>query len=144
MGSDAYGTQFQINARVRDAAGRLLGWTRFDVTVIDPTLRLRTTFPAELHRGDPYREFDVRISNPSTRTYERIWAMLSLTGLGERPHPRAAGSLIVADIRVEQLAGGSWHRLKVRPGCDPTPTAAGGTLVAGGAAALFAVGRRRS
>ena len=123
VGSDAYSSRLQITARARDAAGREVGTTTFDVTVVDAALQVRTTFPAELRRGAGYREFDVKVRNPSTRTYRSVSAILTMTGLGERPTPREAGSLTAADIGLQQLAGGAWHRIAVHPGCDPSPWA---------------------
>jgi len=121
---EALGKRLRITAHVRDTAGRQLGATTFDVTVTDAALRVRSTFPAELRRGAPYREFYVEIRNPSTRIYHDVRASLSLTGLTGKPTPREAGFLSSADIRLELRSGGTWHRLVVRPGCDPVFSAA--------------------
>jgi len=120
----ATGTRLRITAHVRDTAGTQVGATSFDVTVTDSAVLVRSTFPAELRRGDGYREFDVEVQNPSARTYHDVRAFLSLTGLGGKPMPREAGQLSSADIRLERRSGGAWHRLVVRPGCDPVFSAA--------------------
>jgi LPXTG-motif cell wall-anchored protein len=120
----ALGSRLRITAHVRDTAGRQVGATTFDVTVIDATVRVRGTFPAELRRGAAYREFDVEIHNPSTRTYHNVHASLGMTGLSAVPTPREAGDLSAPDIRLERRSGGTWHRLTVLPGCDPAPHAA--------------------
>jgi hypothetical protein len=122
----AYGTRLSIVARVHDVAGHQVGSTTVDVAVTDAALQVRTTFPADLRRGKGYREFDILVRNPSTRTYRGVSAYLTLTGLNEKPNPPEAGHLDVADIRLEQLSGGTWHRLVVHPGCDPTPYAKAG------------------
>jgi hypothetical protein len=123
---EAYGARLRIAARVLDAAGRQVGSATGDVTVTDAALQVRTTFPAELRRGGAYREFDIQVRNPSTRTYRAVSSSLTLTALGVKPNPREAGYLSLADIRLERLSGGSWHRLVVHPGCDPSPWATAG------------------
>jgi hypothetical protein len=124
VGPEALGTRLRITAHVRDSAGRQAGATTFDATVTDAAVRVRGTFPAELQRGAAYREFEVEVHNPSTKTYHNVRATLAMTGLSEVPTPPEAGSLSVKDIRLERRDGGSWHRLVVVPGCDPTPSAA--------------------
>jgi hypothetical protein len=99
-----------------------VGATTFDVT--DAAVRVRSTFPAELRRGAAYREFEVEVRDPSTRTYYDIRASLSLTGLTGMPTSRAAGHLSAADVRLERRSGGTWHRLAVHSGCDPVSSAA--------------------
>jgi hypothetical protein len=116
---EALGSRLRITAHLRDTAGTQLGATTFDVTVTDAALRVRSTFPAELRRGAAYREFDVEVRNPSSRTYQGVRASLSLTGLTGKPTPREAGYLSPADIRLEHRSGGTWHRVVLRPGCDP-------------------------
>jgi hypothetical protein len=123
---EAYGSRLRIVARVSDAAGRQVGSTTVDVTVTDAALQVRTTFPAELRRGGAYRDFDIQVRNPSSRTYRAVSASLTLTALGVKPNPREAGYLSAPDIRLEQLSSGSWHRLVVHPGCDPSPWATAG------------------
>ena len=121
---EALGKRLRITAHVRDNGGREVGATTFDATVTDAAIAVRGTFPAELRRGAAYREFDVEVHNPSTRTYHNVGASLAMTGLSAVPTPPEAGSLSVPDIRLERRDGGSWHRLTVHPGCDPTPSAA--------------------
>jgi hypothetical protein len=121
---EALGNRLRITAHVRDNGGREVGATTFDATVTDAAIAVRGTFPAELRRGAAYREFDVEVHNPSTRTYHNVGASLAMTGLSAAPTPPEAGSLSVTDIRLERRDGGSWHRLTVHPGCDPTPSAA--------------------
>jgi hypothetical protein len=120
---EAYGARLRIAARVRDAAGREVGSATGDVTVTDAALQVRTTFPGELRRGGGYREFDIQVRNPSTRAYRAVSASLTLTALGVKPNPREAGYLSAPGIRLEQLSSGSWQRLAVHPGCDPSPWA---------------------
>jgi hypothetical protein len=122
VGADASGARLRIVARVRDAGGRDVGSATVDATVKDVGLRVRSTFPAQLRRADAYREFDVRVENPSART-RPVRAFLSMTGLAEKPLPPAAGHLVASDIRLERLVGGHWQRLEVHPGCDPSPWA---------------------
>ncbi|MFL6127462.1 MAG: hypothetical protein ACJ73E_00155 [Mycobacteriales bacterium] len=121
---DALGTRLRIIAHVRDNAGRQAGGTTIDATVTDAAVRVRGRFPAELRRGAAYREFDVEVGNPSTRTYHDVRATLTVTGLSDVPAPPEAGYLSAPDIRLERRDGGSWHRLVVVPGCDPAPSAA--------------------
>ena len=121
---EALGKRLRIIAHVRDNGGREVGATTFDATVTDAAIAVRGTFPAELRRGSAYREFDVEVHNPSTRTYRNVGAGLAMTGLSAAPTPPEAGSLSAPDIRLERRDGGGWHRLTVHPGCDPTPSAA--------------------
>jgi len=121
---EALGKRLRITAHVRDNGGREVGATTFDATVTDAAIQVRGSFPAELRRGAAYREFDVKIHNPSTRTYHKVGAGLAMTGLSAVPTSPEAGSLSAPDIRLERRDGGSWHRLTVHPGCDPTPSAA--------------------
>jgi len=121
---EALGKRLRITAHVRDNRGRAVGATTFDAAVTDAAIEVRGTFPAELRRGGAYREFDVEVHNPSTRTYHNVGAGLAMTGLSAVPAPPEAGSLSVPDIRLERRYDGSWHRLAVHPGCDPTPSAA--------------------
>jgi hypothetical protein len=121
---EALGKRLRITAHVRDNGGREVGATAFDVTVTDAAIQVRGTFPAELRRGSSYREFDVEVHNLSTRTYHNVGVGLAMTGLSAVPTPPEAGSLSVPDIRLERRDGGSWRRLTVHPGCDPTPAAA--------------------
>jgi hypothetical protein len=121
---EALGKRLRITAHVRDNGGREVGATTFDATVTDAAIKVRGTFPAELRRGSAYREFDVQVHNPATKTYRNVGASLAMTGLSAAPTPPEAGSLSVPDIRLERRDGGSWHRLTVHPGCDPTPSAA--------------------
>jgi hypothetical protein len=121
---EALGKRLRVTAHVRDNRRREVGATTFNATVTDAAITVRGTFPAELRRGSAYREFDVEVHNPSTRTYHNVGAGLAMTGLSAVPTPPEAGSLSVRDIRLERRDGGSWHRLTVHPGCDPTPSAA--------------------
>ena len=121
---EALGKRLRIIAHVRDNGGREVGATTFDATVTDAAIAVRGTFPAELRRGSAYREFDVEVHNPSTRTYRNVGAGLAMTGLSAAPTPPETGSLSAPDIRLERRDGGGWHRLTVHPGCDPTPSAA--------------------
>jgi hypothetical protein len=114
VGPTAPGTRLRITAHVRDDAGRQVGTTTYDATVTDAAVRVRGA----------YREFDVEVQNPSRRTYHGVRATLAMTGLSDVPTPREAGSLSAPDIRLERRDGGSWHRLVVVPGCDPTPSTA--------------------
>jgi hypothetical protein len=120
---EAYGRTLRIVARVRDAAGPLVGTTTVDVTVTGAALQVRTSFPAELRRGGAYREFEVQVRNPSGGTYRSVTTTLSMTGLGPTPTPREAGYVDADVLRVEQRSGGGWQRVVVHPGCDPTPYA---------------------
>lgn len=124
VGPEELGRRMRIIAHVRDSAGRQVGATTFDATVIDAAVRVRGTFPAELRRGAAYREFDVEVHNPSTKAYHKVRAGLAMTGLTDVPTPREGGGLSARDIRLERRDGGSWHRLVVVPGCDPAPSAA--------------------
>ena len=119
IGPDALAERLRVTAHVRDTAGLQVGVTAFDVTVTGAAVRVRGTFPSELRSGAAYREFDVEVRNPSTRAYHDVRASLSLTGLTDAPSPQGAGHLSVADVQLERRSGGSWHRLTLRPGCDP-------------------------
>jgi hypothetical protein len=122
--AEAIGTRLRLTAHVRDTGGTQVGATNFAVTVTEAAVRVRSTFPAELRRGDGYREFDVEVQNPSAGTYHKVRTFLSLTGLTGKPIPREAGHLSSADIRLERRSGGAWRPLVVRPGCDPVFSAA--------------------
>ena len=89
---EALGKRLRITAHVRDNGGREVGATTFDATVTDAAVAVRGTFPAELRRGSAYREFDVEVHNPSTRTYHNVGASLAMTGLSAVPSPPEAGS----------------------------------------------------
>ncbi len=111
---EALAKRLRIIAHVRDNRGREAGATTFDAAVTDAAIQVRGTFPAGLRRGGAYREFDVEVHNPSTRTYHKVGAGLAMTGLSAVPAPPEAGSLSAPDIRLERRYGGSWHRLAVR------------------------------
>jgi LPXTG cell wall anchor motif len=121
---EALGKRLRITAHLRDNGGREVGATTFNATVTDAAIEVRGSFPAELRRGGAYQEFDVEVHNPSTRTYHNVRTGLAMTGLSAVPTPPEAGSLSAPDVRLERRDGGSWRRLTVHPGCDPTPSAA--------------------